>query len=75
MNWMPSDSATPIMRLAISAPITLPSVTEHHGNECHQHEDLPDQRIGRIERHQQRAGGAGERQGNAERNGRTRGWG
>src|SRR5260370_10462537 len=25
-NWMPSDSATPIIRLAISAPMTLPSV-------------------------------------------------
>src|SRR5262249_33675481 len=25
-NWMPSDSATPISRLATSAPITLPSV-------------------------------------------------
>src|SRR6185437_15119751 len=25
-NWMPSDSATPIIRLAMSAPITLPSV-------------------------------------------------
>src|SRR6476646_2234983 len=26
INWMPSDSATPIRRLATSAPITLPSV-------------------------------------------------
>src|SRR5581483_8108880 len=25
-NWMPSDSATPIIRLATSAPMTLPSV-------------------------------------------------
>src|SRR5262249_37692157 len=25
-NWMPSDSATPIIRLAMSAPMTLPSV-------------------------------------------------
>ena len=40
---------------------------EHDGDEGHQHEHLPDERIGRVERHQQRAGGAGERQRDAER--------
>jgi hypothetical protein len=41
---------------------------QHHGDESHQHKDLPDKRIGRIEWHQQRSGGARERQRDAERN-------
>ena len=38
-----------------------------HGDEGHQHEHLSDKRVGRIERHQQRAGGAGQRQRDAKR--------
>ena len=40
---------------------------QHHGDKGHQHEHLPDKRIGRIERHQQRAGGTRQRQRDAER--------
>ena len=37
------------------------------GNERHQHEHLADHGIGRVERHQQRAGGARQRQRHADR--------
>ena len=40
---------------------------EHHRDKGHQHEGLADERIGRIERHQQRAGGTRQRQCDAER--------
>ena len=40
---------------------------QHHGDEGHQHEHLADKRIGRIERHQQRTGGARQCQRNAQR--------
>ena len=51
-----------------------PIAPKNDRDECHEHKNLSDHRIGRIKRHQQRSCGAGKRQSDAAAQRKIRDW-